>query len=88
MSLRTLGMLDRAGLRKIATDCGFDVLEDGTDWVGAVSTQAPLRAWIGLTMGGASPWPVDVVGAVGAAGDLHGNPCRSGCASCRLDPAR
>ncbi len=29
MSLRKLGMLDRAGLRKIATDCGFDVLEDG-----------------------------------------------------------
>jgi hypothetical protein len=52
MSLRTLGMLDRAGLRKIATDCGFDVLEDGADWVGAASTQAPLRAWIGLSMAG------------------------------------
>jgi hypothetical protein len=43
MSLRTLGMLDRAGLRKIATDCGFDVLEDGADWVGAASTQAASR---------------------------------------------
>jgi putative restriction endonuclease len=52
MSLRTLGMLDRAGLRKIATNCGFDVLEDGADWVGAASTQAPLRAWIGLSMAG------------------------------------
>ncbi len=52
MTLRALGMLDRAGLRKIATDCGFDVLEDGADWVGAVSTQAPLRVWIGLTMEG------------------------------------
>lgn len=52
MSLRTLGMLDRAGLRKIATDCGFDVLEDGADSVGAASTHAPLRAWIGLSMDG------------------------------------
>lgn len=52
MSLRKLGMLDRAGLRKIATDCGFDVLEDGADWVGAASTQAPLRAWMGLSMDG------------------------------------
>lgn len=52
MSLRTLGMLDRAGLRKIATDCGFDVLEDGVNWVGAGSTQAPLRAWVGLSMDG------------------------------------
>jgi hypothetical protein len=49
MSLRTLGMLDRAGLREIATDCGFDVLEDGPDWIGAASTQAPLRAWMGLS---------------------------------------
>ena len=52
MNLRALGMLERAGLRKIATDCGFDVLEDGTDWVGAASTQAPLRAWIGLATDG------------------------------------
>jgi len=52
MSLRTLGLLDRAGLRKIATDCGFDVLEDGADWVGAASTQTPLRAWVGLSMHG------------------------------------
>lgn len=52
MILRTLGMLDRAGLRKIATDCGFDVLEDGADWVGAASTHAPLRAWIGLSTNG------------------------------------
>lgn len=52
MSLRALGMHDRAGLRKIATDCGFDVLEDGADWVGAASTHAPLRAWIGLSMDG------------------------------------
>jgi len=52
MNLRALGLLDRAGLRKIATDCGFDVLEDGADWVGAASTQAPLRAWVGLSMQG------------------------------------
>jgi hypothetical protein len=52
MSLRALGMLDRAGLRKIATDCGFDVLEDGANWVEAASTQAPLRAWLGLSMDG------------------------------------
>jgi hypothetical protein len=45
----TLGMLERAGLRKIATDCGFDVLEDGSEWVAAASTQAPLRAWLGLS---------------------------------------
>ncbi len=52
MNLRALGMLDRAGLRKIATDCGFDVLEDSEDWVEAASTQAPLRAWVGLSMEG------------------------------------
>lgn len=52
MSLRTLGILERAGLRKIATDCGFDILEDGADWVEASSTQAPLRAWVGVSMDG------------------------------------
>jgi hypothetical protein len=52
MSLRALGMLDRVGLRKIATDCGFDVHEDGADWVEAASTQAPLRVWIGLSVEG------------------------------------
>lgn len=52
MSFRALGMLERAGLRKIATDCGFDVLEDAPNWVAAASTQAPLRAWIGLTSSG------------------------------------
>lgn len=52
MSLRTLGMLERAGLRKIAIDCGFDILEDGDDWVEAASTQAPLRAWVGMSMDG------------------------------------
>jgi len=45
-------MLDGAGLRKIATDCGFDGLEDGADWVEAASKQAPLRAWLGLSMKG------------------------------------
>jgi putative restriction endonuclease len=49
MNLRTLGMLDRAGLRKIATDCGFDVLEDRAELFEAASTQSPLRAWIGLS---------------------------------------
>lgn len=83
MSLRTLGMLERAGLRKIATDCGFDVLEDGTDWVAAASTQAPLRAWVGVSMDGpvlglsmrsvlaelsATPIPVSAVPGVPAAG--------------------
>ena len=52
MALLTLGMLERAGLRKIATDCGFDVLEDGDQWVAAASTQAPLRAWLAHTQGG------------------------------------
>ena len=52
MSLRTLGILERAGLRKIATDCGFDVLENGTDWVEASSTQSPLRAWVGISADG------------------------------------
>jgi len=52
MSLRALGMLDRAGLRKIATDCGFDILEDSEDWVEAASTHAPLRAWVGISMDG------------------------------------
>ena len=52
MALLTLGMLERAGLRKIATDCGFDVLEDATQWVAATSTQAPLQAWLGFTHSG------------------------------------
>lgn len=83
MSLRTLGILDRAGLRKIATDCGFDVLEEGADWIEAASTQAPLRAWVGLSINGpvlglsmlpvlrelpASPMAVPAAAAVPAAG--------------------
>ena len=52
MALLTLGMLQRAGLRKIATDCGFDVLEDSAQWVTATSTQAPLVAWLAFTQSG------------------------------------
>lgn len=88
MSLRTLGMLDRAGLRKISTDCGFDVLEDGAGWVEAASTQAPLRAWIGLSMEG----PVLGLPISSVLTELPAMPIggrgRSGGASCRLDQAR
>jgi len=50
--LLPLGLLERAGLRKIATDCGFDLLEDAARWVAATSTQAPLLAWLGFTQSG------------------------------------
>ena len=46
--LLPLGLLARTELRKVATDCGFDVLEDAARWVAAASTQAPLAAWLGL----------------------------------------
>lgn len=70
MNLRTLGMLDRAGLRKIATDCGFDVLEDRAELFEAASTQAPLRAWIGLSTEG----PVLGLSMASVLNELHVTP--------------
>lgn len=52
MQLRTLGLLERAELRKVATDCGFDVVDDELAWVTAASTQAPLKVWLGRTPDG------------------------------------
>lgn len=70
MNLRSLGMLDRAGLRKIATDCGFDVLEDRAELFEAASTQAPLRAWIGLSTEG----PVLGLSMASVLNELHATP--------------
>lgn len=47
MTLPPLGLLQREALRKLAMDCGFDLLRDDDAWVEAASTQAPLRAWLG-----------------------------------------
>lgn len=47
MDLRPIGLLERSELRKVAADCGFDVLTDGERLIEAVSTQAPLRVWLG-----------------------------------------
>jgi putative restriction endonuclease len=52
MQLRTLGLLERAELRKIAIDCGFDVVEDEFACVAAASTHAPLRVRLGRTTDG------------------------------------
>jgi hypothetical protein len=45
-TIRTLRLLDRAALRKVAVDAGFDLASDGSGWIEAASTQAPLRAWL------------------------------------------
>lgn len=51
-AIRPLRLLDRAALRKLAVDAGFDLVSDGEEWVEAASTQAPLRVWLAMDEGG------------------------------------
>lgn len=47
MPLATLGLLERSELRKVAIDCGFDVVHEAEEWIAGASTQAPLKVWLG-----------------------------------------
>lgn len=47
-AIRTLRLLDRAALRKLAVDAGFDLVSDGAEWIEAASSQAPLRASLAM----------------------------------------
>lgn len=52
MQLQPLGLLERGELRKIAIDCGFDVVQEEVAWITAASTHAPLRVWLGRVLQG------------------------------------